>query len=173
MAEHHEERLAASRRFLRQPIDLRLRHLVEILRLGTSPLSERSPPGEFDVVIIPARSRVPPEPDARRVVAVLPADLRQRRHLARQLSLVPQRDDLRAEAIAPGEHRRIRRRRRDVRGISPLEQGSLPGEAVEVRRRQFFVTVAAHVIREDRVDREEQDVGLFLFRVVASRCRSL
>ena len=83
------------------------------------------------------------------------------------------RDDFRAEAIAAREHGRIRRRRRDVRGIGALEQRCLCGESIKVRRRQPRIAVTTHVIREDRIDREEQDVRLFGFRVVASRCRSL
>ncbi|OQA40903.1 MAG: hypothetical protein BWY52_02745 [Chloroflexi bacterium ADurb.Bin325] len=156
VAKEEEERLAG----LIQPRQLRDRHLVEVLGLGTAALVPTAPAGEVDIGVEPARCRVAAEADAGRVVALLPEDLGQRLDLGPQRAFMPERDDLGRKDVHAGQHGGVGAGGRDERTVGALEENALAGKLVDMGRREAAIPVAAHVVSPQRVDAEEDDVGL-------------
>ena len=73
---------------------------------------------------------------------------------------MPQRNDLRTEAIHTGEHRRIGARSRNMRTVTSLKECSTLGEPIDMRRSEMMVAVTAHVIGSQGINPDEHDVGL-------------
>jgi len=164
VAEEEQEGLLA----LRQPLQLRHGDLVKVLRLGHAALVPRLPARvEVQVLVEPARGRVVGEADAGARVARVAQYFGQRPDFRPQRALVRQRDDLRAEHIHAGEHVGVAARRRDVRAVVVLEERGALRKPVDVRRRQPVIAVRAHVVRAQRVDAEEQDIGKFVRHVTS------
>ena len=146
--------------FRAQPLQFWDGDLIEILGFGASALLPTAPAGIVDVVVEAASAGVACEADASAVVAMLAQDLGGRGRFCAQRSLVAQRDNLRAEAVAPGQHRGIGGRGGDVRAEGFFKKRARPGKAVDVRRGLALVSITRHVVGADRVDRNEQYVGL-------------
>ncbi len=136
-----------------------MRHVVEVLGLGEPAIVPRAPAGVVEVLVEPARARVAREAHAGGVVPRAAQDFGQSLDLGGQPAAVAQGNHLGAKAIAPGEHGGVGGRGGDVRGVVALKERALFGEGIDVRGGLPVVAVATHVIRQQRIDGDEEDVG--------------
>ena len=142
VAQEQEEGLVLSG----QPVQLRQRDVVEVLRLGAAALVPAPPAGVVQIGVEAARGRVAGEADAGSVVARRAQGLGQRGDFGAQRPLVAQGDHLRGKDVHAGQHGAVGAGRRDVRAVSVFEQRPARREAVQVRHRQARVAVTAQVV---------------------------
>ena len=69
-----------------------------------------------------------------------------------EVTFVAQCDHIHSEAVHAGKHRRVSRRRRDMRTEMVFKHRALFHKLVDVRRGQPRVTVQAHVIRAQTIN---------------------
>ena len=131
-------------------------HLVQGVRLGHGAAGRVPPAFVLQIGTEAARRRIAGKPHAAGRVAGPLQDLGQ--HRRGHVALVAQAHHAGAEAIAPGEHRRVGRRGRHARAEGVAEHRPLLGEAGEVRRGEAMVAVQAHVIATQAVDGDQQQV---------------
>src|SRR5581483_4454206 len=145
-----------------QPIQFGDRHLIEFLGFGAAALIPASPTGVVQVRVKTPRTGVSCEANTGGAVAKVAHDFGDRLDFGPQPTLVSQRDDLRPEAVHPGQHGGVGRGGGDVRAVGVLKQDTLGGEVRDVGRRQAGIAVTTHVVSAQGVNGNQQNIGSFI-----------